>query len=100
MGLLAPKTGATGASTPVLTQLANEDKTPWYRKPNLRLLYLLLFPACMCIEATSGFDSQMMNALQIVPAWQKCEYRNANTWTKFDRLQFSESLLHQLKASL
>ncbi|KAI8631614.1 general substrate transporter [Xylariaceae sp. FL1651] len=59
----------TGASDPILTRLANEDKVPWYRKPNLRLLYLLLFPTCMGIELTSGFDSQLINALQIVPSW-------------------------------
>ncbi|GAP86681.1 putative MFS sugar transporter [Rosellinia necatrix] len=61
----------TGASDPILTRLANEDKVPWYRKPNLRLLYLLLFPTCMGIELTSGFDSQLINALQIVPSWVK-----------------------------
>lgn len=59
----------TGESDPILTRLANEDKVPWYRKRNLRLLYLLLFPACMGIELTSGFDSQLINALQLVPSW-------------------------------
>ncbi|KAI0018042.1 general substrate transporter [Xylariomycetidae sp. FL0641] len=61
------QTGA--ASDPIVTRLANEDRVRWYRKPNLRFLYLLLFPTCMGIELTSGFDSQMINALQIVPAW-------------------------------
>ncbi|KAJ2988842.1 hypothetical protein NUW58_g3769 [Xylaria curta] len=59
----------TGESDPILTRLANEDTVPWYRKPNLRLLYFLLFPTCMGIELTSGFDSQLINALQIVPSW-------------------------------
>ncbi|KAI0203338.1 guanine deaminase [Astrocystis sublimbata] len=59
----------TGASDPILTRIANEDKVPWYRKPNLRTLYFLLFPACMGIELTSGFDSQLINSLQIVPSW-------------------------------
>lgn len=63
----------TGESDPILTRLANEDKVPWYRKRNLRLLYLLLFPACMGIELTSGFDSQLINALQLVPSWISCE---------------------------
>ncbi|KAF8887256.1 hexose transporter [Gymnopilus junonius] len=40
------------------------DTTPWYRKPNLRLLYLILFPTCIGVEMTSGFDSSMMNGLQ------------------------------------
>ncbi|KAJ8120044.1 hypothetical protein ONZ43_g3146 [Nemania bipapillata] len=59
----------TGAADPILTRLVDEDKVPWYRKPNLRMLYLLLFPACMGIELTSGFDSQLINALQLVPSW-------------------------------
>ncbi|KAI3338112.1 guanine deaminase [Ustulina deusta] len=59
----------TGTSDPILTRLADEDKVPWYRKPNLRLLYFLLLPTCMGIELTSGFDSQLINALQIVPSW-------------------------------
>ena len=63
------KTHETGASDPILTRIANEDKTPWYKKPNLRYLYFMLFPTCMAIESTSGFDSQLINALQIVPTW-------------------------------
>ncbi|KAI0130308.1 general substrate transporter [Xylariales sp. AK1849] len=63
-------TGTTGASSdPIITRLVNEDKVKWFKKPNLRSLYFLLFPACMGIELTSGFDSQMINALQIVPSW-------------------------------
>ncbi|XDG08143.1 hypothetical protein ABKA04_007758 [Annulohypoxylon sp. FPYF3050] len=59
----------SGAADPIITRLANEDSVKWYRKPNLRYLYFLLFPTCMGIEITSGFDSQMINALQIVPSW-------------------------------
>jgi len=71
---MAPATaGETGKSDPILTRLADEDKTPWYRKPNLRMLYFMLFPTCMGIELTSGFDSQMINALQLVPTWTACK---------------------------
>ena len=28
---------------PVVTRIAEEDRWPWYRKPNLRHLYLLVF---------------------------------------------------------
>ncbi|KAG7447741.1 MFS general substrate transporter [Guyanagaster necrorhizus] len=52
-----------------VSRFAAQDKTPWYRKPNLRLLYLLLFPACIGVEMTSGFDSSMMNGLQAVDSW-------------------------------
>ncbi|OAQ69242.1 MFS sugar transporter [Pochonia chlamydosporia 170] len=69
MKFLKPTTKETGASEPIVTLIANEDKVAWYQKPNLRYLYLILFPACMGIELTSGFDSQMINALQIVPSW-------------------------------
>lgn len=72
MGLLKPVLKPTGASDPILTSIVQEDKVPWYRKPNLRYLYFMLFPTCMGIELTSGFDSQMINALQIVPYWIKC----------------------------
>ncbi|KAF2009977.1 general substrate transporter [Aaosphaeria arxii CBS 175.79] len=61
--------GATGVADPVLTRLVAEDKVRWYKKPNLRILYVLLFFSCMGIELTSGFDSQLINALQIVPSW-------------------------------
>ncbi|KAK2010832.1 general substrate transporter [Colletotrichum eremochloae] len=59
----------SGAADPILTRISEEDKVPWYQKPNLRYLYFMLFPTCMGIELTSGFDSQMINALQIVPSW-------------------------------
>lgn len=66
-----------GKSDPIISRLAAEDKVPWYRKPNLRFLYFMLFPTCMGIELTSGFDSQMINALQIVPSWNTCEFLEA-----------------------
>lgn len=58
---------------PVLTRVVEQDKVKWWQKPNLRLLYLLLYPTCMGIEITSGFDSQMINGLQFIPAWNKCQ---------------------------
>ncbi|KAM0277047.1 hypothetical protein ACHAQH_006117 [Verticillium albo-atrum] len=61
----------TGAADPIITRISEEDKVSWYRKPNLRYLYLMLFPTCMGIELTSGFDSQMINALQMVDAWKE-----------------------------
>jgi hypothetical protein len=72
MKFLKPSTKETGASEPIVTIIANEDQVAWYQKPNLRYLYFILFPACMGIELTSGFDSQMINALQIVPSWVTC----------------------------
>lgn len=63
-----------GAADPIIQRLADEDKVPWYKKPNLRIMYFWLFITCMGVEITSGFDSQMINALQIVPSWK--EYFN------------------------
>lgn len=57
---------------PIVTRLVEEDKVPWYKKRNLRLMYLWLFTCCMCVEATSGFDSQLINTLQMAPAFHKC----------------------------
>jgi hypothetical protein len=72
---MAPSRKAeTGAADPLIQTLADQDRVRWYNKPNLRYLYLMLFPTCMGIELTSGFDSQMINALQIVPAWQTCKF--------------------------
>ncbi|GAB1312574.1 Major facilitator superfamily (MFS) profile domain-containing protein [Madurella fahalii] len=53
----------------IVTRLANEDKVVWYRKPNLRYLYFMLTPTCMGIQMTSGFHSQTVNAMQILPSW-------------------------------
>lgn len=58
---------------PVLTRIVEEDAVSWIRKPNLRNLYFLLVPAAIGIEITSGFDSQLINALQIVPSWITCK---------------------------
>ncbi|KAF2494800.1 general substrate transporter [Lophium mytilinum] len=72
---MAPGTvHVVGAADPILTRVVAEDKVSWYKKPNLRILYLLLLPTCIGIEMTSGFDSQMINTVQIVPSWQ--EYFN------------------------
>ncbi|KFY68333.1 hypothetical protein V496_01153 [Pseudogymnoascus sp. VKM F-4515 (FW-2607)] len=60
-----------GTSDPIVTHLAAEDKVSWYKKPNLRKMYFLLFCCCMGIEITSGFDSQLINTLQISGAFLK-----------------------------
>ncbi|KAK4463210.1 general substrate transporter [Cladorrhinum samala] len=54
---------------PRLTRIAQADKIPWYKKPNLRFLYLILVPTGLGVEWTSGFDSSMMNSLQAVKSW-------------------------------
>jgi MFS family permease len=61
---------AFGASDPIVEQLIEKDKTPWYRKPNLRTLYFFLIPCCLGIEATTGFDSSLLNGLQSLSYWQ------------------------------
>ncbi|KAK7178812.1 hypothetical protein PSPO01_15149 [Paraphaeosphaeria sporulosa] len=55
---------------PVIDKLLKNDPTPWYRRPNLRLLYLFMVPSCLFIEATSGFDSALMNGVQSLKYWR------------------------------
>ncbi|KAL1873116.1 hypothetical protein VTK73DRAFT_1077 [Phialemonium thermophilum] len=57
-----------------VTQLTKLDTVPWYRKPNLRLLYLGLIPAVLGCNMTSGYDGSVINGLQAVAAWN--EYFN------------------------
>lgn len=59
---MGPETG--NAADPIVTRLVNEDKVPFYKKPNLRYMYIWLFLCCMGVEMTSGFDSQLINTLQ------------------------------------
>ncbi|KAH7085890.1 hexose transporter-like protein [Paraphoma chrysanthemicola] len=54
----------------IIEQIVANDHVPWWKKPNLRRLYLLLVPFCLCIESTSGFDSSMMNGMQALTYWQ------------------------------
>ncbi len=54
-------------------RMAMEDPIPWYKKPNLRTMYFLLFPCVIGIEMTSGFDSQIINSAQLLPAWKDCK---------------------------
>lgn len=63
------------AADPIVTRLVAEDKTPWYKKPNLRLMYVWLFFCCMGVEMTSGFDSQLINTLQFSPYFHHCTKR-------------------------
>ncbi|KAF4980438.1 hypothetical protein FZEAL_3554 [Fusarium zealandicum] len=59
------------AADPIVTRLVQEDKTPWYKKRNLRLMYVWLFFCCMGVEMTSGFDSQLINTLQFSPSFHE-----------------------------
>jgi hypothetical protein len=61
------------AADPVVTRLVEEDKTPWYKKRNLRFMYIFLFLCCMGVEMTSGFDSQLINTLQYAQTFHKCK---------------------------
>ncbi|EAU82583.1 hexose transporter [Coprinopsis cinerea okayama7 len=55
----------------IVTRLVAQDPTPWYKKPNLRMLYIIFIPTCLGVEMTSGFDSSMMNGLQAVDSWDQ-----------------------------
>jgi hypothetical protein len=57
---------------PIVTRLVEEDKVVWYKKPNLRRMYIFLFLCCMGVEMTSGFDSQLINTLQYAETFHEC----------------------------
>lgn len=42
------------AATSEVSRLLAEDKTPWYRKKNLRKLYMVLVPSVLGVEITTG----------------------------------------------
>ncbi len=69
----AKMVGGGNDSGNYIHRMAMEDPIPWYKKPNLRSLYFLLFPCVIGIEMTSGFDSQIINSAQLLPAWKDCE---------------------------
>ena len=52
-----------------VTHLHQQDTTPWYRKKNLRFLYLTLVPSALGVEMTSGYDGSVLNGLQAVQSW-------------------------------
>lgn len=41
VNLHSAKAAATGAADPIITRISEEDKVPWYKKPNLRYLYFV-----------------------------------------------------------
>ncbi|KAJ5506448.1 Major facilitator superfamily domain general substrate transporter [Penicillium expansum] len=51
-------------------RLIKADTVPWYKKPNLRFLYLCLIPAALGVEMTTGYDGSVLNGLQAVATWQ------------------------------
>lgn len=65
-----------------VTQLVDADTTPWYKKKNLRLLYLTLVPSALGVEMTSGYDGSVLNGLQAVQPWldgKICPVRKIDT---------------------
>jgi sugar porter (SP) family MFS transporter len=70
--MVAIKTSNLGNSAdPIVSRLVAEDKVRWWKKPNLRRMYVWLFLCCMGVEMTSGFDSQLVNTLQIAQPWHR-----------------------------
>jgi hypothetical protein len=54
--------------------LHDEDTAPWHKRRNLRALYLLLLPAAIGVEMTSGYDGSVLNGLQAVQPWNDCTF--------------------------
>lgn len=64
-------------------RLLEADQVTWYKKPNLRFLYLCLVPAAMGVEMTTGYDGSVLNGLQAVASWQTCKFSLWVTFTLF-----------------
>ncbi|KAL6230830.1 hypothetical protein BDW75DRAFT_244462 [Aspergillus navahoensis] len=58
------------AATSEVSRLLAEDRISWYRKKNLRRLYMFLMPSALGVEITTGFDGSVLNGLQAVDRWQ------------------------------
>ena len=86
---------APNLADPIVTQIAAEDKIKWYRKPNLRRMYLVLFCCCMGVEMTSGFDSQLINVLQFSAKWNKC--KSGYLVSSFDEVLKASRFLKRLQ---
>jgi len=67
----------------VLSTLVAQDGVPWFRKPNLRKLYLLFIGSVLCIETTSGYDASVVNGLQAVPKWIECKLKFLGRCSKY-----------------
>ncbi|KAF1839323.1 major myo-inositol transporter iolT [Decorospora gaudefroyi] len=57
------------AGDPIITRMVEQDKVRWWKKKNLRVMYIWLFCCCMGVEITSGFDSQLIGTLQFSTAF-------------------------------
>ncbi|KAJ7468644.1 general substrate transporter [Mycena latifolia] len=66
--MVANLLSSNGASA--VSELAASDDRPWYKKPNLRTLYMVLLPACVGAEMTSAFDANLMDDLQATSSWE------------------------------
>ena len=92
-----------------ISNIAKADEVRWWKKPNLRFLYLILIPCGLGVEWTSGFDSSMMNSLQAVEAWRSCEWHTVpkrcpdppevTCWTNDSLPQISTTRPHPSLAS-
>jgi hypothetical protein len=56
-------------------RLLSLDTTPWYRKANLRRLYIGLVAAVLGVEITSGYDGSILNGLQAAKPVRKSRNR-------------------------
>jgi hypothetical protein len=84
-------------SDPIVTRMIEQDKVPWYKKPNLRRMYFYLFVCCMGVEITSGFDSQLINTLQFSPPFNKCKCMKQIAWTSWPFSAKPKTVINQEK---
>jgi len=61
-------------------ELARKEfpRVTWYKQKGMRGVYVRLFFVVLT-SATSGYDGSMMNGLQILPQWEKCNIKISNS---------------------
>ena len=53
----------------------------WYKDPGLRKLYFMM-PILFLGATTNGYDGSLLNGLQTMEPWQKCELQSHRSGTR------------------
>ncbi|KAG7924678.1 hypothetical protein KL925_005109 [Ogataea polymorpha] len=70
---------ATGAK---IASVLPDDPRPWWKRPNLLKLYLLLCNFVL-FASSIGYDSAITNSIQAIPSWLEFMNEPSGTWLGF-----------------
>lgn len=68
--VMRPRQRQAGVDGVTLREAIPQREKMWWSYPGLRTLNLLLLGA-ICCDVSNGYDSSMLNGLQILPQWSK-----------------------------